>query len=392
MTDAMQRTEARASRPSRGLGGHRSSRAGQGATPGDAKLHNRTLVLRTLYVVGPASRADIARATGLTKVTVSGLVAELIAEGLVRELGTQDAQRPGKPAILVDLARDAHAVVCLDLSDHLRFRGAVLDLDGVVLARLDVPRAGAQGEEAVELAAGLAVSLQAAAPVPVLGIGVATPGVVDDRGTVRTAPNLGWTGVPLQQILAERTGAAVVVANDANAAALAEYRFGETGDDFILITIGHGVGSGLILEGHPVTGSSFASGEIGQVIVGTERGIDAPYSREHVLEHWLSVPAIERALAASGEAERERVLRDAGWRLGIALAPVLGVLNLAEVVLAGPADLVTGTLAEATLEMLRHRTMLDSHSDLALHTSAQGEDLVLRGALAIVLKSRLGIT
>ncbi|MCA0378844.1 MAG: ROK family transcriptional regulator [Actinobacteria bacterium] len=369
-------------------------RSSLGATPGDAKQHNRALIMRTLYADGPASRADIARSTGLTKVTVSGIVAELIDQGLMHELGPQESQRPGKPAILVDIARDAHAVLCLDLSNHERFRGAVLDLDGNVLARRDAERAGATGDAAVALAIELALDLLPLSTLPLLGIGVGTPGVVDDHGVVRTAPNLGWTSMPLQQLLSERTGVATIVANDANVSALAEYRFGETSDDFILITIGHGVGSGLILDGHPVTGSNFASGEIGQVMVGTDLGIDAPYSREQVLEHWLSVPALQRALGEAGDsaAVREQVLSEAGRRLGIALAPVVGVLNLAGVVLSGPAELIDGTLANATLDMLTRRTMPDSHDELDLHTSTQGEDIVLRGALATVLKHKLGVT
>lgn len=369
-------------------------RSNLGATPGDAKQHNRALIMRTLYAIGPASRADLARATGLTKVTVSGLVAELIQQNLLRELGQQELQRPGKPAILVDLARDAHAVLCLDLSDHQRFRGALLDLDGNVLARKDAERAGATGDAAVALAIELALDLQPMATVPLLGIGVGTPGVVDDQGVVRTAPNLEWSSVPLQQLLQERTGVPTIVENDANVAALAEYSFGETSEDFILITIGQGVGSGLILGGQTVTGSNFASGEIGQVMVGTDLGLDTPYAREQVLEHWLSVPALQAALDAAGESTeaRELALREAGRRLGIALAPVVGVLNLADVVLAGPAELVEGTLAEATLDMLSRRTMPDSHTELALHTSAQGDQLVLRGALATVLKQRLGIS
>lgn len=366
-------------------------------TPGDAKQHNRTLVLQTLYLSGPLSRADVARATGLTKVTISGLVAELIAEGLLHELGQQESQRPGKPAILIDLDREAHAVVALDLSDHLRLRGAVLNLSGRVLARAEAPRTDASGDavtgdEAIELAVELATTLQAATELPLLGLGVGTPGVVDDTGVVRTAANLGWAGLPLRQILQDRTGLPTVVANDANVAALAEYSFGDTSDDFILVTIGYGVGSGLIIDGHTVAGNRFASGEIGQVMVGTDLGIEAPYSREQVLEHWLSVPTLTRALEAAGEDAREEVLREAGRRLGVALAPVIGVLNLAEVVLAGPPELLGGTLADATLEILRRRTMPDSHDDLLLRTSTQGDDLILRGATAIVLKHRLGVS
>lgn len=369
----------------------RAPRRGHKATPGDAKLHNRTLVLQTLYVSGPMSRADLARATGLTKVTVSVLVAELLAELLLRELGQQEAQRPGKPAILVDLARDAFAVVALDLSDHLRVRGALLDLDGRILTRAEVPRDGATGDAVTELALDLTHGLRSRAEVPILGIGIGTPGVVDDSGTVRTAPNLGWTDLPLARLFEERTGIRTVVENDANVAALAEYSFGDSSDNFILIAIGQGVGSGLIISGQPVQGYRFASGEIGQVMVGTDLGLAAPYSREHVLEHWLSVPSLTRELDSRPH-EREQVLREAGQRLGIALAPVVGVLNLAEVVLAGPVDLVDGTLADATLEILRRRTMPDSHDDLVLRASRQGEDLILRGATAIVLKDRLGVT
>ena len=234
--------------------------------------------------------------------------------------------------------------------------------------------------------------LQGATELPLLGLGVGTPGVVDDDGVVRTAPNLGWDGLPLRRILEERTGLPTVVANDANVAALAEYSFGDTSDDFILVTIGYGVGSGLVVGGRPVTGNRFASGEIGQVMVGTDLGIEAPYSREQVLEHWLAVPALTRALEAAGDTGRDEVLREAGRRLGVALAPVIGVLNLAEVVLAGPAELLDGTLAEATFEILRSRTMPDSHDDLVLRTSAQSDDLILRGATAVVLKDRLGVS
>ncbi|MGJ0202612.1 ROK family protein [Leucobacter sp. gxy201] len=372
-------------------------RVGLRATLGDSKLHNRTLVLQTLFRTGPLSRADIARSTGLTKVTISGLVAELIDAGLARELGQQETQRPGKPAILVDLAREAYAVVCLDLSDHRVFRGAVLRLDGEVLVRREAPLNEAVGDAALELATTLARSLQGLSELPLLGIGIGTPGLVDDEGVVRVAPNLGWQNLPLGSIVEDLTGLPTSVGNDANISALAEYASGESSDDFILITIGHGVGSGLIIAGGLVAGHRFAAGEIGQVMVGTDLGIDATYSREQVLEHWLSAPQLNAALAAAtaqagpdAAEARDRVLREAGSRLGVALTPVVGVLNLAEIVLAGPPELVEGPLAEATLGILGRRTMPDTHDDLVLRTSPY-DSLVLRGALAIVLQEQLGV-
>src|SRR3954464_6916043 len=92
--------------------------------PVDARGHNRSLVLQTLYRSGRRSRADIARETGLTRVTVSALVADLIADGLVVELGQREDPRPGKPATLLDLDRSAFVIVGLDLSEHATFSGA----------------------------------------------------------------------------------------------------------------------------------------------------------------------------------------------------------------------------------------------------------------------------
>ena len=104
--------------------------------PEHARGHNRSLVLQTLYRAGQQSRADIARETGLTRVTVSDLVAELIVEGLIIETGQREDVRPGKPATLLDLNRGAFQIIGIDLSEYATFRGAVLDLDGQILHRI----------------------------------------------------------------------------------------------------------------------------------------------------------------------------------------------------------------------------------------------------------------
>src|SRR6187402_1579100 len=92
--------------------------------PEHARGHNRSLVLQTLYRAGQQSRADIARETGLTRVTISDLVAELIVEGLVIETGQREDARPGKPATMLDLNREAFQIVGIDLSGYAVFRGA----------------------------------------------------------------------------------------------------------------------------------------------------------------------------------------------------------------------------------------------------------------------------
>ncbi len=358
--------------------------------PEHARGHNRSLVLQTLYR-DQVSRADIARETGLTRVTVSDLVAELIAEGLVVEAGQREDSRPGKPATLLDLNRNAYQILGVDLSEAGTFRGAVLDLDGAILHREQLPTEAAIGEDATALVITLTERLVAAATLPILGLGVGSPGVVDLAGVVLTAPNLGWAGVELQGILESRFGIPVVVANDANAAALAEHSFGDADSDMMLIKVGAGVGAGLLLDGVPLFGSRFAAGEIGHVVVGTDGGAECVCGKHGCLETWLATPRLDRALAEPG-ADRFAVLTEAGQRLGIALAPVVGALNLAEVVLAGPTHLLDGTLASATIDTLRKRTMAEFHGDLTLRMTTLGEDIVMRGAAVMVLSAQLGVS
>ena len=362
--------------------------------PEHARSHNRSLVLQTLYRAGERSRADIARETGLTRVTISDLVAELLTEGLVVELGQRESARPGKPAVLLDINRTAYQIIGIDLSEHATFRGAVLDLDGRILERAEIPLASSTGDEATAKVVALTDQLVALATAPILGIGVGSPGVVDLTGTVLTAANLGWVDEHLQDILQTRTGLPVVVANDANVAVLAEHGYGDAAGDMMLVTIGHGVGAGLLVAGALVYGSRFAAGEIGQVMVGTDLGLEATYNRDQVLEHWLAVPLLEQRIreaeAAGGSAGP--ILREAGQRLGIALAPVVGALNLSEIVLSGPTELLDGPLAQATIETLRNRTMAEFHGNLTLRMTTQGQDIVLRGAAVLVLSGQLGVS
>jgi predicted NBD/HSP70 family sugar kinase len=384
--------------------------------PEHARGHNRSLVLQTLYRSGELSRADLARATGLTRVTISDLVADLIAVGLVVELGQRDEARPGKPATLLGINRTGHCIIGIDLSGAESFLGALLDLDGDVIERRETPLDDATGPEALDRVVILAQQLVAAAQTPVLGIGVGSPGIVDLDGVVLTAPNLGWTGVALQARLTEATGLPVFVANDANAAALAELTFGASvresapdsapasmeaggrGDsrgpgehgDLMVITVRHGVGAGLIIDGRPIVGSGSAAGEIGHVVVGTDGGLECACGKRGCLETWLAAPRLEAAIAAD-PANPDTVLEEAGRRLGIALAPVVAALNLAEVVLSGPAHLLDGRLLAAAVATLRSRTLVELHGDLTLRMSALGKDIVMRGAAAMVLSGRLGV-
>jgi predicted NBD/HSP70 family sugar kinase len=347
------------------------------------------MVASMLFHDGPSSRAELARRSGLTRVTMSDLVADLAADGVVVEHGMQASTGRGKPGVLVDVDRSGLHVVAIDLSRPEGFVGAVINVLGEDLHRETVPFPSGGSSSAEQSIVGLTERLIAAAPGRILGIGVATPGIVSPSGVVETAPNVGWTGFNVREALERVASHPVRVANDANAAALGEHLLAGSSGDMLLVKIGRGVGAGILVRGELVIGSHMAAGEIGHVTVGTDVGGGPPCAcgRRGCLEAWLSAPSIRRRL---GDAEVD-VAREAGERLGIALAPIIGALNLEEIVIAGPEDLLGPVFRTALAATIQDRTFPTERRTIDVRRAAFEDDAVLRGAVATVLASELGI-
>ncbi|GIG22780.1 ROK family protein [Cellulomonas chitinilytica] len=366
--------------------------------PEHARAHNRSLVLGHLFHATAASRADIARSTGLTRVTVSGLVAELIAEGLVEEQGLRIEGKVGKPATLVAMRTEAFQIVAVDLTSDTRILGGVLSIVGDVVVRREVPLDGQTGERAVDLLEALCRDLLTAADRPVLGIGIASPGVIDPDGVVVQAPNRGWYGVPLAALLTDRLDVPVHVGNDANTRALGEFTYGQAaGGGTIVVTVGEGVGAGLVVDGALVRGRHHAAGEIGHVtVVDDDSRDEMPHEcacgRVGCLETVLSVPALRRRTQGLAPHDSDAALASVGRLLGIALAPVVSALDLAEVLLSGPPELLDGPLRESALTTLRARTMPVIGQGLDMRMGSLDEDGALAGAAVLVLSGQLGVT
>ena len=227
-----------------------------------------------------------------------------------------------------DIDRSSFQIIGIDLSDSAVFRGAVLDVGGSIQSRVELPLAGSTGQAAIDQVTSLIESLLALLTVPLLGIGVGSPGIVDLAGVVVSAPNLEWVGVPLQAALFERFGAPVVVASDANAAVLAEHSFGGVEGDLMPVQVGCGVGAALLLGGILLHGSRFAAEEIGHVAVGTDGGELCGCGTLGCLETWLAAPRLEAKLAdaaqdATPAAPGDSIPGEADTRLGIVLAPIV---------------------------------------------------------------------
>ncbi|WP_406071723.1 ROK family transcriptional regulator [Streptomyces sp. NBC_01020] len=358
----------------------------------DSRVHNRSLVLATLYHEGPRSRSEIARATGLTAPTVSALVADLEEDRLVAHIGPrQDGARIGKPASLVRIEDDAVSLVVLDLSHNDRFSGAVLNLRGEAVERLDMPLGDALGPAAHELVLTLAAELVEAAPRRILGIGVGSPGIIDDTGTIRLAAHLGWTDLPLAAELTARFGIPAYVGNDVNLAALGVLHFRDARtQNLMVISIEHGVGAGLIVGGERVEGEQFAAGELGHVTV-DEDGELCMCGRRGCLDLAISAGPLGRRLELAAEERWPALRSEAGRALGTVLAPIISVLNLNEIVLTGPPELVDGEFLDAAREIVRARTLGPVNTSLDIRSLAGDTDLTLLGGACLVLAAELGV-
>ncbi|WP_329499885.1 ROK family transcriptional regulator [Kitasatospora herbaricolor] len=359
----------------------------------DSRVHNRALVLATLFHQGAMSRAGLARVTGLTAPTVSALVADLEADGLVADTDSpvEGGRRRGKPSMLVEIQDGARTLVTVDLSPSDVFRGAVTDIRGRVLARAEVALADAYAQEAEQLLRELVSRLMALAPSRVLGIGVAAPGIVDDAGVVRQAAHLRWSDFPMARCLTEWFGVPAYVGNDVNLAALAVLRFGGAwSKNVMVVSIEHGVGAGLVVGGQLVEGEQFAAGEIGHITVEADGGA-CVCGRRGCLDLLASAGHLRARLERADSSERAAVLAGAGQGLGGVLAPIVSLLNLNEVVLVGPADLVRGPFLQAVKETACARAHSPVSASLEVRSVPDELDLVLLGGACLVQSGELGV-
>lgn len=361
----------------------------------DIRLVNQSLVLELLRDRGPLSRAEVARALGLTRSTVSQITTELLRQRLIREVGTGQSAVGRKP-ILLELNPTAGIVVGVDLGGPQLLLGAA-NLAGQVVhrrrlstftvptAREFIDRLSDAIEDLLESAGG---------PQGLKAVGVATPGIVDvERGVILGAShNLPeWDRLPLADILAERFHVPVVVENDVNAALLGEHRYGHGRDlrNLAFIAVSRGIGGAVMLGGELYRGTRGAAGEIGFWLMG-RRHVRRDWRPQGCFEALCSCDAILRRTGRSAEelaararagdrAARSEVRRLAEY-VGMAAANLVSLLDLEMVVLGGSP--IVGELAEAV------QRIVDDHAAVQAKVvvSALGDEAMMLGAMELALR------
>jgi len=378
------------------------------------RQHNRDLVLRTIFEKETISRAGIARLTQLTRTTVSDVVAGLLAEGLVYEVGPGSSIN-GKPSILLSIIPDSRYLVGLSLEQH-KFYGAVVNLRGEVKEAVEEPVQGRDGKQALSLLYQMLDQLVSKNWAPIVGIGVGTPGLINTReGIVVRAVNLDWQDLPLARLLQERYPIPVSILNDSQATAIGEFVYGDHGaeDNLIVINVKRGIGAGILIHGRLFQGDGGGAGEIGHVVV-EENGLLCRCGRRGCLETVASVQAVLQRtaecrqalsthshagdLAAEplslealvedfyrGEPSTREVVLQAGSALGISIANLVGVLNIHKVVLTGDMTRFGADWLAAVDSAMRRSALARMTQETRLELGRLGVRACILGASAYQL-------
>lgn len=346
------------------------------------RAHNLALVLQTVAnSADRPSRAALAAVTGLTRATVSALVDDLVAGGLLVEVAPPPRTGAGRPAAGLALTSAGPAGLGLEINvDYLA--ACVVDLTGTVRHRYVEHADQRPADPAQSLAAvgGLAARARLAAEadgLTVAGAALAVPGLVTDAGLVRVAPNLGWQDVDAAAALGavpELAGLPVGVDNEANLAALGELLVTGGKPTYLYVSGEIGIGAGLVLGGELYRGVRGWSGEIGHVTVYPD-GRPCRCGARGCLEQYAGQEALEGDVPLAAAA------------LGIALSAVVNLLDVPVIVLGGAYAPVFGALRDGIETELRRRVLTAGLAPVELRVARFGADAAMRGAADTVIRA-----
>lgn len=369
------------------------------ATPALLRRMNERTVLEAIRAGSPVSRAEISRRVGISKPTVSQALRSLLDSGLVREAESGAADGPGYGATFFEPVPEAALVLGLDLGARF-LRGAVCDLSGAVRARQDIEVAGAEVGELLAATAELKGTLLAASelsPGAFDGAVIGIPGVIDRRtGRAALAENVhGLEGLDITAELEQRLEVPVTVENDVNLAALGEQwrGVGQGVEDFVFLSVGTGLGAGLVLRGELHRGHHGFAGEVDYALDGHDPSAAAISEYAAALaaegDHSTSLTSFDvRTIfgaARAGDPLGRAVVEEEARRIAVHVAPIAAVADVALVVVGGGiganGDLLLAPVREQLAQLLPYPP--------DVQVSSLGDAAVLMGTLAVGLRAAL---
>jgi predicted NBD/HSP70 family sugar kinase len=371
------------------------------AIPPLLKDLNERTVLETIRTGAPISRAEISRRAGISKPTVSLALQTLLGAGLVRE-AAPGGDGPSYGAVFFEPVPEAAVVLGLDLGARF-LRGVICDLSGRVRARQDVELPRADADTALDAIVGLVdvlVDSSGLARELVDGVVVGVPGAVDpaDR-SIRLATNVaGLEGTGFAPALADRLDLRVTIENDVNLAAVGERWQGVARgvDDFAFLSIGTGMGAGLVVGGELHRGHHGMAGEVDYAFMGFGEDVDpcagavSSYAARLAAERETSLlpPFDSRDIfagARAGDGVAKEVVAEVARRIALHAVPFTVAVDVGLVVLGGGL----GANGDLLLEPVRAHLTAWLPAPPRVEVSSLGEAAVLTGALAVGRRAAL---
>jgi predicted NBD/HSP70 family sugar kinase len=372
--------------------------------------NHRKRVLTLLQDHGALTRSDLVRRSGISRATISSVVAALVDEGYLREIDPPNVDRQGRagrPSSLLTLDPSGGAAVGIDV-DHDCLRVVVADLSHTVLAEADRPlELDHDAETAMALAADLAhlvVNQAGIRPDQVVGVGMALAGPLE-RATGRPNPSSispSWVGIDAASAMERHIGYPVHIDNDANLGALAESMWGAGRgvSEAAYVKVDTGVGAALILGGQIYRGAVGTAGEIGHSTV-AEDGPVCRCGNRGCLERFVGAPALLESLrgshgdlamhdmlrlAEAGDTGCRRVIQDAGRLIGVQLANLCNLLNPHRVIIGGALSAAGDLLLDPIRASLERCALPMAAATAEVVPGELGERATVLGALSLVFR------
>jgi predicted NBD/HSP70 family sugar kinase len=371
----------------------------------DLKKQNRALVLKLICTGMCSSRPDIARQTGLTKMTVTNVINELILSGFIHEGEASEKTTVGRKAVYLHPTDENYFSIGVYLSrDFITFSLITLRADIVKKQTVDLDDNESRDTIIDKLFAGIDKIIGETGIEKILGIGVATIGPLDIEGGALLSPTdfNNINNIEFKKIIEEKTGLSVFVNNDMNAAALAELLYGKQSrsDNFIYLGITHGIGSGIVINGSLYTGESGFSGEIGHISINFDGPLCA-CGNKGCLEVYASIPNIVKTVrnqtgieysfsqiveyAKANKTSFTEIIDDLCFYIGIALANSINTLDSKIIYLGHDGALGGEYFASKIEEVLNSKILFRNSKHVAVEISSFMDQAPVVGSGVLVL-------
>ncbi len=366
---------------------------------------NRSIILNAIKTQGEISRAALAHLTGLSPATVTAITGDLIQEGLVFEKATGDSTG-GRPPIMLALNPKGGFVIGIKLMEGHAV-GALTDLNANILVKDDAELPDEQVETSIDALVKLVNCLIKSSGIrkkQLMGVGIGLAGVIDfTQGIVRQNPFFGWQNTPLRDLLEPRMKAPVYIDNDVNTLSLSEkwINKGEPENNFIVITIGRGIGMGIIINGQVYRGKGGGAGEFGHIVIDPD-GPLCDCGRHGCLQSYISDSALVETARRevdphienlddliqrvnAGDAAASSVLAHAGALMGRQIANLVNVLDPKLIIISGEGTRLGETFFSAVRTAFYESVMPSLAEDTEIRVNSWGDDIWALGAASLVI-------